>query len=121
MARLISMEEFEQVIGMKCLYNGFVWDKSGKLFEVKTTKESLISSQPSPPYQNHRGYDKRNRFHAVCDKMTITALDDRGYDVVYDEYGYFIEVKEDTNSVKGEIYIRVKRPSGVTTDRKSVV
>ena len=106
MATLISMEEFQQVLGMKCEFNGHVWDTNGKLFRVSTVSDSIISTSPDHPYERHRGYGKNDKFHTSTRKTTITLEEIEGDDIVFDENGNYVCVKPDANSVKGEIFIR---------------
>ena len=100
------MQEFQQILGMKCDYNGHVWDTSGKIFRVSTVSDSALSSSPDYPYERHRGYCKNDKFHTSTRKTTITLEEIEGDDLVFDENGNYVCVKPDANSVKGEIFIR---------------
>ncbi len=106
MSTLISMQEYQRVLGMKCDFNGHVWDTNGSLFRVSTIYDPLISTTPDPPYERHRGYGKNDKFHTSTRKITITLEEIEGDDLVFDENGNYVCVKPDNNSVKGEIFIR---------------
>lgn len=119
MSTLISMQEYQRVLGMKCDFNGHVWDTDGSLLRVSTIYDSLISTSPDRPYERHQGYGKNDKFHTSTRKTTITLEEIEGDDLVYDEDGNYVCVKPDNNSVKGEIFIRKqlhKYPMGVFED-----
>jgi len=104
--RLISLKEFKMCCGMKCQYNGYFWTPEGALFRVESKKQSVILPHPDFPNQNSRGYLRRDSFHTYRDTMEITLQEIGDEDVVYDEKGDFVCVKDNYDERKGEIYIR---------------
>ncbi|HCC53123.1 MAG TPA: hypothetical protein DEQ30_14675 [Porphyromonadaceae bacterium] len=100
------MEEFQQVLGAKCSFNGHVWDVNGHLFHVQSKKQPMVLSHPGYPNQGSRGYMNRDQFYSQQETMTITLQEIGSDDVVYDENGNFVCKKPSSNKKqKGQIYI----------------
>jgi len=122
MSTLISMQEFERILGMKCNFNGHVWDTNGSLFYVQSKKHPMILSHPDYPNQDSRGYSNRDHFHSSSDTMTITLQEIGDNDVVYDEDGNFLYTKPPSDKKrKGQIYIWRQIGKGIYKNPSDVV
>ncbi|GEM_PF-6799215 len=106
---VISIEDFETICGMKSSYTGYVFDKQNcDLFHVDTVNNVKVSSSPSYPNEGDMGHSYNTKFFEMYGKRVTITLEEIGNnDVVYDEKGNFVEIKNcNDKERKGQIYIR---------------
>ncbi len=104
---LASLEEFKRYCGMKCQYNGYVYDPKGALLHVETIYQNITTSCPAYPNQDSLRYTNGTTFHNSVFFTKITVQDLKGYDFVFDISGNIVCTKEEKDPKrKGQIYIR---------------